>query len=282
MIFNKSTVYPYPIYSNTSLDYVDPLFNVSIELTEEDQEYLMTFDMKLQSDFLKSLLERGFATMHTVMTTSTTSELLPFQRELRFRKEKLDLGNKIRIQLYIIAEKAFTFALNNELDPYYRRIKDQIILKPNLLVAMSNIVNFNGQIKRPFELFSWRHNPELDSEIKIELSTDEIIIHHKEKDYRYLYTDDRRFLNNHYIYLGLQKALMAMFQKNKDTEMIDLQDSSEELESSELDFKLINFLKVKGVTSFTIDDIDYVISEISDGIVDKQAKAVRKFSSYAD
>lgn len=282
MIFNKSTVYPYPIYSNTSLDYVDPLFNVSIELTEEDKEYLMTFDMKLDSEFLKSLLERGFATLYTVMTTSTTSELLPFQRELRFRKDKLDLGNKIRIQLYIIAEKAFTFALNNELDPYYRRIKDQIILKPNMLVAMSNIVNFNGQIKRPFELFSWRHNPELDSEIKIELSTDEIIIHHKEKDYRYLYTDDRRFLNNHYIYLGLQKALMAMFLKNKEIEVIDLQDSSEELESSELDFKLINFLKVKGVTSFTIDDIDYVISMISDGIVDKQAKAVRKFSSYAD
>lgn len=282
MIFNKATVYPYPIYSNTSLDYVDPLFNVTVELTEEDQEYVMVLETELQSKFLQSLIAQGFASMYIVMTSSTTSDLIPFEKELRFVKEKLDLGNKIRFQLYIIAEKAFTFGLNNELDSYYRRIKDQIIIKSNMMIAMSNIVNFNGQIKKPFELFSWKYNPQLDSEIKIELSTDEIIIHHKEKDYRFLYNDDRRFLNNHYIYLGLQKALMAMFHNNRDLEFIDLEDSSEELEKSELDFKLINFLKVKGITRFSLDEIDHVISQISDGIIAKQAKAVRKISSYAD
>jgi hypothetical protein len=282
MIFNKSTVYPYPIYSNSSLDYIDPLFNVQIELTEESSDYYINFTTTLDSEFLKALLARGFASMYIVMTTFTTSEIFPYEDRLRFDKSTLDLGNKIRFQLYIIAEKSFTLGANNELDSYYRRIKDQIILKPKMLVGMSNIVNFNGQIKKPFELFSWKFNPNLDSEIKIELSTDEIIIHHKEKDYRFTYSDDRKFLNNHYIYLGLQKALLAMFHKNKDSEFIDLDDSSEELESSELDFKLINFLKAKNITSFAIDEIDHVISKISDGIVDKQAKAVRRITSYAD
>jgi hypothetical protein len=261
---------------------MDPLFNVGIELIEEESDYVITFKTELESEFLQNLLSRGLASMYIVMTSFTTSEFIPFANEVRFSKEKLDLGNKIRFQLYIVSEKAFTFGANNELDSYYRRIKDQIILKPNMLVGMSNIVNFNGQIKKPFELFSWKHNPSLDSEIKIELSTDEIIIHHKEKDYRYSYNDERRFLNNHYIYLGLQKALLAMFHKNKDTEVIDLEDSSEELESSELDFKLINFLKVKKITRFSMDEIDHVISKISDGIIDKQAKVVRKITTYAD
>lgn len=282
MIFNKSVIYPYPIYTNSSLDYVDPLFNLEIELLEVENEYVIEFKVDLESKFVNGLMARGLASMYIVIKSFTESELVPFDRKLRFEKEKLDLGKKIRFQLYVISDRELTFKPNNELDFFYRKIKDQIILKPNMLLGMSNIVNFNGQIKKPFELFSWKFNPELDSEIKIELATDEIIIHHREKEYRYRYNDERRFLNNHYIYLGLQRALLSFFQKSNDPEFVDLEENSEELESSELDFKLITFLKVKKITRFSITEIDSVISQITDGIIDKQAKAIRKITNYAD
>jgi hypothetical protein len=124
-------------------------------------------------------------------------------------------------------------------------------------------------------------NPNLGSDIKIELGSETIIIHYKNEQLQFNTLPMSNTLNNPYIYMGLQKALQRFIAHYGDEdEQVDLEQIDPP--TDQLDFKLYQLMKKKMVDELSIDTIDEVIYVISDRIIEKYAAAVKGLSSYGN
>src|SRR5699024_8023865 len=97
---------------------------------------------------------------------------------------------------------------------FYRLFKEELILNKHALLGYSNVVVFDGDIKKPLELFEKKLNENLKSEIRVELGQETIIIHYKKRDYQLDNNKGSKALSNMYIYLGLSKALQSFITNN--------------------------------------------------------------------
>lgn len=274
MIYKKNANFPYPIISATSNSYVDNYFDLDVNVSENAEDYYFEFEYTLDSEFMRSQIAKGKAELILIIRSKDNKfyRIKQGQSHVKIPKSRISLNLRTSIQLHIQALDTLNFSDNEDLSPFYERVREEITVPQFSLLGYSNIISFDGSLKKPFDIFEKKIDENLKSDIKVELGQETIIIHYKKGEYQFNHLPKSRILNNPYIYTGLTKALQAFIINNSDEGDIDIENMDEP--EGALDFKLYNLMKNKKVYELNHDNIDEVIHMISDNIIDRYTSAV--------
>lgn len=280
MIYRKDANFPYPVLANTSDNYQENYFDLDVSVSDNVEYYFFDFSYEIDSPFINQLLTDGKARLILIIQTKDNKfyPLTPGQKQVKVKKSRISLNNRTSLQLHIQALEKISFAHNYDLNDFYLQYRDELYVNQYSLLGYSNVVRFNGNMKKPYEIFEKKLDENLKSDIKIELGQETIVIHYKKQEYQFNDLPKSNALNNAYIYSGLSKALQA-FIINNDKENLDIDlDEIEEPEGA-LDLKLYQLMKHKQVTELNMENIDEVIYEISDRIIERFDNALRGLES---
>ena len=277
MIYKKSANFPYPLLTNDSDSYKDCEFTLDIDLTENTNNYRFSIKYIMSSEFIKSLIDNGQATFVLVIQ-SKDNKFYYLDTKAMFvdvPKTRLSLNKKTEVQLSIIADENINFKDNYELNDFYSSFKDQIVVNKKSILGFSNVVIFEGSQRKPFDLFEKKVDPNLKSNIKIDIGYETIIISYKDEKLQFADSNLCNVLNNPYVYMGLQKALYKFIDNFKgEDDKVDLCD----IDVTVMDpiyRKLYGLMKNKNIDNISYDNIDEIIELISDGILNKYNTALR-------
>lgn len=275
MIFDKDVSFPYPVLYNSSNDYLNSEFIVKTTFIDDDDSYIFQFSFQITSQFIENLVNQGKAEIYiTIASKDTKFKKIDINnKQIVIMKNQISLNDFTRIQAFIITKQQIRFDKNNDLDKYYDNYKKDIYLDSSSVLAISNIEKYDGGLRKPFDIFEYRIDSRIDSDIKINLERESIVIIYRDIKYQYNEFYSKKSLNNHYVYLGLQKVLMQLLKEVGIEEVIDFTQSVDD-PSSPLLRKIITFLKTKKITELNESNIDSVIHKISDKIIDKHYKAI--------
>lgn len=277
MIFDKDANFPYPVLTNKLDSYRNNDFILSLQLDENTMNYVISIDYDINSSFIKRLIESGQAKLLFIIKSRDNMffELGANQKYIQIPKSRLTLSKRTTIQLFVQANEEITFEDNYDLNDFYSQFKDEIRVPKNSLLGYSNTVVFDGSIKKPFDLFEKRLDESINSDIKIDLGTETIIITYRTRELQFVNSSFSQDFNTPYIYMGLQKALYRFIQNNRrnsDEDQVYLDEI--EVPYDGLDLKLYELMKKKMIESVSLDNIDEVIYAISDNILGKYSAAV--------
>lgn len=280
MIYKKDANFPYPILTNTSNSYDNCSFILDIDLQENTNEYIFEIKYDITSPFIEKLLQNGQATLVLIIQSKDNKffNIEYGQKTKSISKSRISLSKRTTIQLFIQSNEEINFKNNYDLSSFYEGFKDEIYVPKNSILGFSNSVIFDGSTNKPLELFEKKVNPNLKSDVKIELGSETIIINYKNEALQFTDLPQSSTFNNPYVYMGLQKALYRFIVNNsEDHEEVDLEEI--EAPSYGLDFKLYNLMRKKRISELSIENIDEVIYSISDKILEKYTAAVRRLYS---
>ena len=275
MIFSKNAIFPYPVLKNELDDYTENIFNLEVDLKDNTNEFIFEITYEIGSDYIKNLIDTKKAALFLVIRAKDNKFFrVENNSKVSIPKNRISLDNRTSIQLIIRAEEQIDFHDNNDLTDFYRGIKAKISIDKHCLLGLSNIVIFDGSMRKPFDIFEKRISSDLNSDIKIEVGSETIIIEYKHEDYQFVTSPNSSILNYPYIYMGMQKALMKMIkEKSDDGESLDFNDM--EMPEEPLYAKLYNLLKSKGIDGVDINNIDEVIYKSSDRILEKFSNVIK-------
>lgn len=279
MIYKKDANFPYPVLTNASSSYKDCNFILDVNLEENTQNYRFCIDYEIDSEFIKDLLISGQAKLILVVQ-SKDNKFFPLnygEKSKEISKSRISLSKRTTIQLLIQSKNNISFKNNYELNEFYDGFKDEIVVPKNSVLGFSNSLIFDGSTSKPLELFEKKIDPNLKSDIKIDLGSETIVISYKNEFLQFNDSPQSAALNNPYIYMGLQKALYRFILTHGEGEEVDLESIDDPGEG--LDFKLYNLMKKKMISELNIDNMDEVIYSISDKILDRYTAAVRRMYS---
>lgn len=279
MIFDKESRFPYPILSYFTEDYTNAIFNLKIDVQDSPFDYIFKVEYELTSEFLKDLIDKNKAKIYLLIQSKDSKFYDLKDNKVLVPKNRISLNKRTNIQLVVMANEDISFHNNNDLDHFYASEKSKIKIEKYNALAISNVEKFNGDLRKPFDLFEKRVDPTIKSDIKIEFSSEMIVIIYKRKELQFGKFRKSNSLNNHYVYMGLQKGLMKF--------IIDLSSNNsevyiDEIEEPEnpLNYKLFKLMKIKGINLLSFENIDEVISKISDRIIDKHYIAIEETVKY--
>lgn len=280
MIYKKDANFPYPILTNTSNSYDNCSFILDINLEENTNEYIFEINYDITSPFIEKLLQNGQATLVLIIQSKDNKFFnIEYGKKTKsISKSRISLSKRTTIQLFIQSNEKINFKNNYDLSSFYEEFKDEIDVPKNSILGFSNSVIFDGSSNKPLELFEKKVNPNLKSDVKIELGSETIIINYKNESLQFTDLPQSSTFNNPYVYMGLQKALYRFIVNNsEDHEEVDLDEI--EPPSDGLDFKLYNLMRKKKISELNIENIDEVIYSISDKMLEKYTAAVRRLYS---
>lgn len=280
MIYKKDANFPYPILTNTSNSYDNCSFILDVNLEENTNEYIFEINYDITSSFIEKLLKDRQATLVLIIQSKDNKffNIDYGQKTISISKSRISLSKRTTIQLFVQSNEEINFKYNYDLSSFYEEFKDEIDVPKNSILGFSNYVVFEGSNNKPLELFEKKVNPNLKSDVKIELGTETIIINYKNEALQFTDLPQSSTLNNPYVYMGLQKALYRFIVNNdEDHEEVDLEEM--EAPSDGLDFKLYNLMRKKKISELNIENIDEVIYSISDKMLEKYTAAVRRLYS---
>jgi hypothetical protein len=280
MIYKKDANFPYPLLTNTSTSYESSNFILDVNLHENSYNYIFEINYEIDSSFVNKLIEYEQAQLVLVIQSKDNKffYLKPEDKIKEIPKSRISISNRTTIQLHLQSKEEINFKDNDDLSYFYSQFKEDIVVPKNSILGFSNVVIFEGSSIKPLDLFEKKINPDIKSDIKIELGSETIIIHYKNEQLQFNDSPMNNTLNNPYIYMGLQKALYRFIVNNSDDgEQIDLEQI--DAPTDNLDLKFYNLMKKKMVNELSIDNIDEVIYSISDKILEKYAGAIRGLSS---
>ena len=275
MIFNKDVTFPYPILTNFNDDYPNSDFSLQVDFQTEDENYFFNITYQLTSMYLMSLYQNHKAQFKCIVQSydSKIYDFNPSEPIIRIPKNRITLSKRVLIQLAIVTTEEVSFDKNQDIDPFYKKYRNQITIDKNHLLALSNIAKFNGELKEPFKLFNYSIINDLQTDIAFDLEKETIHIKFKESHFLHQKGQKPSPLNYHYVYIGLQKAISQFIINNFDEgENIQLRELTNV--NSSLDEKLLSFMINKGVEEVSLEKIDLVIHQITDRIIYKHNKAV--------
>lgn len=280
MIYNKDANFPYPILTNTSNSYDNCSFILDINLEENTNEYVFEINYDITSSFVENLLKGGQATLVLIIQSKDNKffNIEYGQKSRSISKSRISLSKRTTIQLFIQSNEEINFKNNNDLSSFYDEFKNEINVPKNSILGFSNSVVFEGSNNKPLELFEKKVNPNLKSDVKIEIGSETIIINYKNESLQFTDLPQSSTFNNPYVYMGLQKALYRFIVNNsEDHEEVDLDEI--EAPSDGVDFKLYNLMRKKKISELNIENMDEVIYSISDKMLEKYTAAVRRLYS---
>lgn len=278
MIYRKDANFPYPVLTNTSNSYDTSQFILDVELQENNKDYQFKFTYELDSPFINQLLESNKAQLYLVIQ-SKDNKFFPItmgQDHVNIPRNRISLSKRTVVQLLLQSKEVISFKGNYDLSSFYEALKDEIIVPKNAILGFSNSVTFEGSSRKPLDLFEKKLDPNLKSDIAIELGSETIIIHYKNEEMQFADSSISQTLNNPYVYMGLQKALYRFIVNNSNDggESVELDEIIDE-PSDTLDLKLFCLLKSKMIHEVNMENVDEVIYLISDKILEKYAGAVK-------
>jgi len=275
MIFSKNAIFPYPVLKNELDDYTENIFNLEVDLKDNTNEFIFEITYEIGSDYIKNLIDTKKAALFLVIRAKDNKFFrVENNSKVSIPKNRISLDKRTSIQLIIRAEEQIDFQDNNDLTDFYTGIKTKISIDKHCLLGLSNVVIFDGSMRKPFDIFEKRISSDLNSDIKIEVGSETIIIEYKHEDYQFVTSPNSSILNYPYIYMGMQKALMKMIkEKSDDGESLDFTDM--EMPEEPLYAKLYNLLKSKGIDGVDIKNIDEVIYKFSDRILEKFSNVIK-------
>lgn len=276
MIYKKDANFPYPLLTNTSNSYDGCNFTLDIELNENTYEYIFQINYDIESDFIKKLIRENKAQLVLVVQSKDNKFFnLSLNETIKtIPKNRISLSKRTTIQLLIQSKEEINFKENNDLNIFYGSIKDQINVPKHSILGFSNSVMFDGSTAKPLELFEKKVDPNLKSEVKVELGSETIIINYKSDELQFIDSPVSSTINNIYVYMGLQKALYRFVNTyGGEDEEVDLEEL--DLPTDGLDLKLYGLMKSKMIKSVSLENIDEVICSITDRILEKYTSAVR-------
>ncbi|CAM2076750.1 MAG: DUF4868 domain-containing protein [uncultured Clostridium sp.] len=280
MIYKKDANFPYPILTNTSNSYDNCSFILDIDLEENTNEYIFEIKYDITSPFIEKLLKNGQATLVLIIQSKDNKffNIEYGQKTKSISKSRISLSKRTTVQLFIQSNEEINFKNNYDLSSFYEEFKDEIYVPKNSILGFSNSVVFDGSTNKPLELFEKKVNPNLKSDVKIDLGSETIIINYKNEALQFTDLPQSSTFNNPYVYMGLQKALYRFIVNNsEDHEEVDLDEI--EPPSDGLDFKLYNLMRKKKISELNVENIDEVIYSISDKMLEKYTAAVRRLYS---
>ena len=276
MIYKKDANFPYPILTNTSNSYESSNFILDIDLHENTESYKFEINHDIDSEFISDLLKNNEAKLILIVQSKDNKfyELSSGQKNIDIPKSRISLSKRTVLQLLIQTKVEVNFAKNYDLNSFYDGFKDGIVVPKNSILGFSNVVTFDGSQSKPLDLFEKKVDPELKSDIKIELNSETIIINYKSEELQFNDSHICGTLNNPYIYMGLQKALFKFIHTNsEDGEVVYLDDI--DVPEDGLDLKLYNLMRAKAIKDVSMENMDEVIHLISDRVIEKYTSAVR-------
>lgn len=276
MIYKKDANFPYPLLTNTSTSYPSSEFLFDVDLQENTQNYCIVIKYEISSEFILNLIEQKKAQLVLVVQSKDNKfyYLDQHQNTVEISKSRISLSKRTNFQLQLLAKEDISFEDNEELNSFYDAVKSEIMVSKNSILGFSNPVTFDGSQVKPLELFEKKLDPQLKSEIKIELGIETIIIYYKNENFQFIDSPKSSVLNNVYVYMGLQRALTQFIMNHsQDGEEIDLDEI--DVPENGLDLKLYNLMRKKMIERVSFDNIDEVIALISDRILEKFTTAVR-------
>ena len=276
MIYKKDANFPYPLLTNTSDSYEGCNFSLSVNLEENIHNYRFYIEHEIDSNFITDLLETNKAKLVLIIQSKDNKfyELSRTDKYIEISKTRISLSKRTTIQLLIQSKDNISFNNNNDLNSFYNSFKDGITIPSNSILGFSNTVIFDGSISKPLELFEKRVDPNINSDVKVELGLDTIIINYKNEDLQFTDSPISSKLNNPYVYMGLQKALYR-FITNHSSSGDEVYLDEIDVPEGSLDFKLYNLMTRKMISELNVDNIDEVIYLISDRILERYTTALR-------
>ena len=279
MIFKKEAYFPYPVLSLYANDYGDHVFILDVSISEAGENYGFTIEHKCTSGYLNDLLENSKARMTLIVQDTDTKIIDVIGQYFEISKDRISLNKKTRFQLYISSTTRSSFNKNYDLVEFYDDIKRNIYVKKNNVLAFSNVVTFNGDVKKPYQIIKYSIDEGLKTDIEIKLENEFINICYRDKKFKYNDVFPQTRLNYHYVYMGLQKALLKYVCDEGQSEI--LIDDADDPESN-LSAKLLELMRVKKVSKLSFENVDEVIYKISDDIIQKHVMAVRGLRNNAN
>lgn len=282
MIYRKKANFPYPVFSNDSLSYINNYFNLDVNVIEKSDSYYFDIDFEIESEFINQLIRNDQAQLVFIIQSKDNKffHLKANQHRISIPKSRISLNKRTSIQLHIQALNTISFADNNELNNFYHVIKDEIVVPQYSLLGYSNVVLFDGSIKKPYDLFSKNLDENLNSEIKIELGQETIVIHYKKPEFYFQQYSKSNMLNNAYIYAGLTKALQSFIFNNGEDGDVELEEINEP--DGSLDLKLYQLMINKNINNINLDNIDEVIYKVTDRVIEKYSGALEELLNRGD
>lgn len=281
MIYKKGASFPHPVYYVNTSSYQECFFEFDVlNLSEDKNYYIFTFEYEIQSEFIMDLLRNEQAYLNIIIQSNDNffSRINYNETMIKIPKTRLSLNKKTEIQLQIQSKQEVCFSETQELATFYNEFKKDIVVPKNSLLGFSNTVRYDGKGNKPLLLFEYETDPELKSEFKVELRPETIVLVFKDEKYRM--KEFNKNLSNMYVYAGLSQSLIQFINNyGKDEEYVDL----ESLPTSNLDVldqKLFDLLESKQVEHISLEEIDEIIYKITDNIVGKYVEAVREVNNY--
>lgn len=276
MIYNKDATFPYPILCNSSDSYHYNVFHLDIDLQENAAEYKFNLNYEIGSEFLTDKLGKGEVKLLFIVQSKDNKFFIlnKDQKEVIIPKNRISLGKRTTLQMMLRSNMSLTMAENNDLHEFYDDIKDEIIVPAYSVLGYSNTVIFDGSTKKPFEIFEKKLDPNIASDIAIEIGEETILIKYKHENSQFPTYPNNKELNYPYIYMGLQKALYKMIvEHSEDNETLYLDEM--DVPTNGLNFKLYNLLKSKAISELTVNNMDEIIYKISDRIIERFVLAIK-------
>lgn len=284
MIYKKDANFPYPILSSTAYSYEESDFTIKVSFEEDGDVYRFKIQPNMTSAFITDLLQSG-QVKYVLVIQSKDTKFFPLaldQLYVDIHKKRMSLSSRTSIQLHVVANKAIDFSSNKELNSFYDQMKSAITVPKHAMLGYSNIVTFEGGMKNPLDLFEKRLDPSLKSAVKFELGSECIVIHFKNEEIQFQSMPKANSFLNPYLYTGLRMALERFIKTyaEEDDDVVELSQITQPEDL--LDFKLYNLMMNKTVVELSVENIDEVISRISNQIIEKYVKAVKELAIHED
>ena len=279
MIYKKDANFPYPILRNGTTSYKDSEFLFDTFLVEDENKYKFTYKYKISASFINNMIEKNEAKLVLVVQSkdSKAFELKKNQDSISIAKKHLSIDGRTSLQMHTVTKKQISFKNNNNLNEFYEVFKENIVLPKYSTLGFSNIVTLEGRMRRPLNLFDKKLDENLSSEIKIELGSETIIIYFKDPSFQFNESNNKSF-RNPYIYLGLHVALTKFIENYSEEGEENVVLSDIHAPENILDYKLYQLMESRMVEELNKDNIDEVISSMSDQIIGKYVYAVKELT----
>ena len=282
MIFSKNVTFPYPLFSPFSEDYVKGVFDFQIEdVYDNNDEYRFEIKYELDHPFFSDLIKKNLAKLYFVIDNVTYFYFELTSNYFNVSKKRIALNKRTRFQILIITKEKISFKNNSYLDPIYRVEGEHIIIEANQTIALSNVITYDGEMKKPYDLFNFKVDENMKEEVKVEINNEIITIVYSDIKYKYDGFVKARHLNNHYVYLGLTKALMSLVNLYGG-EHQEIVIADQETFNEELNKKILSLLQIYKVEILTNENIDEVIHQISDKVLLKHFLAIKEMNKNED
>lgn len=279
MIYTKKANFPYPILMNFTDDYINPEFELDVDIRDNTEEYIVDVSWKISSGYITELLRSDKASLYLIIK-SRDNQFYELGHERKphvaIPKRKLSIGTRTVMQLLIQAKENIDFAKNNDLNPFYEGAKSEIYVQKGSALGFSNTVVFDGSQNKPLDLFERKVDKDIRSDVEISVGTETILIKYKSEDMRFAGLQNSKEFNYPYIYIGLQKALMEfIFHAREGNLEEEIQIDEMQPPESPLDMKLYSLMQAKNITELSMENLDEVIYKISDNLLARYKEAVR-------